>query len=186
MINKFVAVLLSSFFLSSCSTIMVDVDYDDSLSFKNLHRYSWVPGTPTKSNNPQLDSDTILHDRIRGSINSWLSGHGYEKTDLEQADFLVAYFVSVKDQTKVTVLNDYYGYPSGWGYGYYRPYGSSRSYVYEYQQGAIIIDIIDPKTRKLMWRGSATDEVNESETPEKRDQVINEAVDKILEKFPPK
>jgi Domain of unknown function (DUF4136) len=185
MINKFVTLLLSALFLSSCSTIMVDVEYDDTLTFNNLHRYSWIPGTPEKSNNPQLDSDTILHDRIRGSINNWFAGHGYEKIDIEQADFLIAYYVTVKDKTKVTVLNDYYGYPSGWGSGYYRPYGATRSYAYEYQQGAIIIDIIDPTTRKLMWRGSATDEVDESKVHEKGHQKIKEAIDKILANFPP-
>lgn len=185
MINRLTGILSLLLLLNGCSTMQVNVDYDQTVTFDNLQSYAWVPGTPEKSNNPKLDSDTLLHDRIQGAINSWLSVHGYQQKPLQQADFLVAYRVIVEDKTSVTVLNDYYGYPMGWRYGYYRPYGTQRTYVYDYQQGTIIIDIVDPKTRKLMRRGSASDEVREKTTPEKRQQKITEAVDAILKNFPP-
>lgn len=186
MINRLTGIFSLLLLFSGCSTLQVNVDYDQAATFDNLRSYAWVPGTPEKSNNPELDSNTLLHDRIQGAINSWFSNHGYEKKPLQQADFLIAYRVIVEDKTSVTVLNDYYGYPMGWHYGYYRPYGAQRTYVYYYQQGSIIIDIVDPKTRKLMWRGSATDDVlRESATPEKRQQRITEAVNAILKNFPP-
>ncbi len=185
MIDKLTRIFSLLLLLNGCSTLQVNVDYDQAAAFDNLKSYAWVPGTPEKSNNPKLDSDTLLHDRIQGAISNWFSMHGFEKKPLQQADFLIAYRVVVEDKTSVTVLNDYYGYPMGWRYGYYRPYGAQRTYVYDYQQGSIIIDIVDPKTRKLMWRGSATDEVREAATPEKRQQRIAEAVNAILKTFPP-
>lgn len=175
--------------LSSCSTMTIDVDYNDSLSFTGLKNFDWVPGTPLKSNNPKVDSNTLLHDRIRQEITSWMLSHGYTKNKDEKVDFLIAYQLIVEDKTKITVINDYYDYPMGWGYGYRRPYGysgRSRQHAYEYKEGALIIDMVNPDTKKLMWRGSATDEVSASAKPDKKNKQIKEAVDRILQEFPPK
>ncbi len=176
--------------ISSCSTMTIDVDYNESISFTGLKNFDWVPGTPVKSNNPKVDSNTLLHDRIRQEIISWLLAHGYTHNKDQKADFLVAYQLIVEDKTKITVINDYYDYPIGWGYyGYGRPYGyggRSRQHAYEYKEGALIIDIVNPETKKLMWRGSATDEVSASSKPDKKNKQIKEAVDRILSEFPPK
>ena len=63
-------------------------------------------------------------------------------------------------------------------------YGNE-TFVYTYDQGSLIIDIVEPDSRKLIWRGSATDEVNFSNTPEQKERKINEAVEKLLEPFSP-
>jgi len=41
------------------------------------------------------------------------------------------------------------------------------------------------KSKNLIWRGSAKAQTNTVKTPEKREKLITEAVQKILEKFPP-
>ncbi len=48
-----------------------------------------------------------------------------------------------------------------------------------------MIDIVDAAKNELVWRGSATDIVDPGLSPEKRTQEINNAVARILEKFPP-
>jgi hypothetical protein len=47
------------------------------------------------------------------------------------------------------------------------------------------LDFVDAKTKKLLWRGSGKARVGDAKTPEKRQKLINEAVEKILKKFPP-
>lgn len=58
--------------------------------------------------------------------------------------------------------------------------------MYEYEEGTLILDVVDPKSKELMWRGSAQDEVNFKSTPEKAQAQINEAVNGMLEHFPPR
>ncbi|MGR8933023.1 MAG: DUF4136 domain-containing protein [Gammaproteobacteria bacterium] len=183
--------VMPALFLSSCTTVPVNIDYDDSVAFATLHNFSWAPNTPPKSNNPNIDSDTLLHDRIHNEVENWLWGHGYAKTEQNRADFLVTYRIMLEYHTDLSTYGGYYGYPFGWGWGYYgRPYwGLSyaypMAYSYDYQVATITIDMLNPKTHKLIWRGSTGYEVEDTTSPLKKREKIAWAVNHILEKFPP-
>ncbi len=115
-------------------------------------------------------------------------------------DFLIAYSVAVED--KVDVRSDRFGYGYGYGHGYrhgyygfgyrsrYHGFGYGSGYygnggldAYQYKEATLILDFIDPASNELLWRGVYIDEIDDSGiiTEEK----INEAVEHILEKFPP-
>ena len=181
------SLLVGAFLLYSCSSRNISIDYDPSVSFANLKTYHWVPGTPVKTGNIKLDSNSLMHNRIKTEIDAWFGGHGYVKQHQSQADFMVTYYFTVEKKSEVLVINDYYGYPGDWGYG---PYGYgggiSRQYVNEYDYGTLIIDIVNSKTQKLMWRGNIGGHVYESEGPKKKAARIARAVNGILRNFPPK
>jgi hypothetical protein len=44
---------------------------------------------------------------------------------------------------------------------------------------------VDAESKELIWRGTAKAEIQNVDTPEKREKLINEAVEKILGKYPP-
>ncbi len=184
---KFLYILISSLILASCSSMKISMDYDANASFVNLKTYNWLPGHPKKSGNPVIDSDELMHRRIKNEINHWLQQHGYVLAPRNRADFLISYFVVTEQQTRITVLNDYYGYPRGWGFygGYYGYPGGSRAYVYDYELGTMIIDIVNTRTHKLMWRGTAEDEIKNLKSPEEKKAKIAEVVEKIMTQFPP-
>jgi hypothetical protein len=48
-----------------------------------------------------------------------------------------------------------------------------------------MIDMIDTDSNNLVWRGTATDIVDPSLSPEEKTQEINKAVALILQEFPP-
>lgn len=176
--------------LNSCSQRNIIIDYDPGASFANLKTYDWVPGTPIKTGNIRLDSNSLMHSRIKTGIDNWLNGHGYEKQHQVQADFLVTYYITIEKKTEILMINDYYGYPGDWGYGYYGYHGYGggyvRQYINEYDYGTLIIDIVNSKTQKLMWRGTVGGQVYEAERPEKKIARITRAVDRILKNFPPR
>jgi hypothetical protein len=55
-----------------------------------------------------------------------------------------------------------------------------------YDEGTLVLEIVEQESQKLIWSGSATDRVNFSLSPEKEEAEINEAVREILKDFPPK
>ena len=120
-----------------------------------------------------------------------LAARGFEKRVSGKPDFWVTYHVTLDRTASVAMLNDDFNYGPGWGwsYGYaYRPdssYGSRGRYVYEYDEGTLLLDVVDPQSRQLIWRGSATDEVNLSANAEMKQKQINEAVTRLLKQFPP-
>jgi len=72
----------------------------------------------------------------------------------------------------------YYGYGAGYGGGY----GGS-TYVSYYEEGSLVIDIIDWKEKELSFRGVATGTLSKTEkTPEESQADINEVVTNILDK----
>ena len=58
--------------------------------------------------------------------------------------------------------------------------------VREYEQGTLLLDFVDPETRQLLWRGSASARIRPSSSPEESQKRANEAVAAMLERFPPK
>jgi hypothetical protein len=73
----------------------------------------------------------------------------------------------------------------GRGYGVAYNTGSETQ-VTHYKQGTLIIDILDPVTDQLIWRGSADGRLPKSSDRDKSDKLAQKYVYKILEEFPPK
>lgn len=163
-------------FLIGCSAVYdISYDYDRTTDFTSLRSYSWLP-VPEKSNINSLDSV-----RIKFTVNAQLENKGFEKA-LNNPDFLIAYHWGTKDKVNVRPWGyDYSPYGRYWG-GYWGHGGVS---VYQYEEGALIIDFVESTSKNLLWRGAAKSVVDDAKTPEKRDRLISEAVQKILINFPP-
>jgi hypothetical protein len=63
--------------------------------------------------------------------------------------------------------------------------GYSETYVREYTEGTLVLDLVDGEKGELAWRGTAQAEVTQTQDPEKRQQRIRKAVAEILQQFPP-
>jgi hypothetical protein len=85
-------------------------------------------------------------------------------------DFLVAYYV--KKQQKLDVSTVGYGF---WGWG-------GPTNVSTYTEGTLIVDFIDSHTRNVFWRGTATDIVNNPDSPDLG--RVDKAVSKLVNQYP--
>lgn len=61
----------------------------------------------------------------------------------------------------------------------------SETYVHEYEEGTLILDIVEPLNRDLLWRGSAEAKVDRQVSAQRKQKRIKKAVKKILSHFPP-
>jgi hypothetical protein len=115
--------------------------------------------------------------RVGAAVEAGLKAKGYLQAE-GAPDFLVATYVGRQSRIQVT----------DWGYGYGPRgawYGGGVD-VYQYEQGSLVLDIVDARTKKLVWRGTATAIIDPGASPEERTKRINEAVAKMLEDFPPR
>ena len=120
-------------------------------------------------------------DFVRRAVDAALAAKGYRKTDDGSADFEVTYHVGVERQVDVQTYVD--SYPRG-----YRWYsGPTQAYttVREYDVGSLVLDIVSPSEKQLIWRGATQARINDAGTPEQREKRARAAVDAILAKFPP-
>jgi hypothetical protein len=167
--------------LVSCSTVRVESDYNPQVDFSTLRSYAWMPDPPDVSSNPLLHN-SILDGRIRSAVDRTLAGKGIRQVEVSQADFLVNYYVNLEQKIRVdTVPTTSYGY----GYGGWYGGTASETRVQQYEEGTLILDVVDPEKDELLWRGSGSTRVSKKTSPEAREKKIDEIVSKLLESFPP-
>jgi hypothetical protein len=157
--------------LVGCSTITTTVDYDKSEDFSKYRTYGWV-GTGNLRND-------LVEKRIVAAVDQQLAAKGLKKG--ENPDLLVAVHGRLSKETQITAYN------TGWGYGYRRGgMGMSTATVKDVPVGTLILDLVDGKDKDLVFRGTATSTIDGSASPDDREKKIQEAVQKILENYPPK
>ena len=178
--------VLGLFLLTACSTLTVRTDYDTTYDFSALGSYAWLEGK-APSNDIRINNSLIIN-RVVNAVNTNLQSKGYELVEKDKADFYVNWFGGIENKIRQETINTYYGYlgydSDTWGYRGYWP-GYARSYSYEYQEGTLIIDIADSKSKQLIWRGTGQEYLEEKETPEEITEGINQTVTEILGSFPP-
>jgi hypothetical protein len=163
--------LITAILLAGCSTISVNQDYDPGYDFSKLKTFGFIPISP------EAGIDQLNANRFGDAIKNELTAKGY--TISENADFGVA--ILFGKQTKTNVTSYGYGYGPYWGrYG-----GTTNIDVSQYDEGTLIIDVIDMNKKELVWRGTGTGVINPNATVEERTANINNAVAQILAQFPP-
>jgi len=165
---------------AGCSTVQVQTDWNPSTDFSKLHSYAWLTERPLQTGDPRFDNP-LVDQRIRSATAETLATKGFAPAPQASADFLMAYLITSQQKTDVNTVYESYGYGMR---GFGGP-GYARTYVTQYELGTLILDVLDPKTKTLVWRGSGSAVLSETRTPEERDKRVRAAVQEILAKFPP-
>ena len=177
---KAIKIFLVLFFIGftvSCASIYdVKYDYDQQANFADLKTFDWMT-VPEKANIDSLDVD-----RVKKAVSAELQAKGLMMNS-NNPDFLIAEHLGSKDKVQITNWGYDYGPRRGYRGGYWGPGGTT---AYQYEEGSLILDFVDAKSKKMIWRGVAKADINNVDTPEKKEKLINEAVQEILKNFPPK
>ncbi|GIU21272.1 DUF4136 domain-containing protein [Shewanella sp. MBTL60-007] len=172
----FSLLIIPLFMLAACSSTPKN-DYDLNYDFSRLKSFSQLA--------PNKNSDPLSANRIQQAIATSLVSQGFV-VQAEDPDFYVAYGFKVENKPKDS------GFSIGLGTGTWGssggasigtsvdvPVGSDTAKIQTIQ-----IDIIDPKTNQLVWRG--TDKFNFDDGGEAKAEDTKATVAKILAQFPPK
>lgn len=174
-------VLLFVAFLG-CQSIRVNTDWDTTRDFSGFKSYAWLPHPPGNPDHERLHN-ALIDARVREAVNTEMAAKGYRYSTIEGADLLVTYYLGL--ETKINVDTIYTSY----GYGYRGWYGggpvAAQTRVSQYEEGTLMVDILLPPNKDLLWRGTASTRVGRSSSPEKSRKTINTAVAKMFKKFPP-
>ena len=169
---KFLTVFFLVVTFVSCSSVRVNADYDQKATFTNYTTYAYLKSGIDKTEISDLDKKRILY-----AIDEVMPTKCYIKSD--NPDVLISIFT--KERERVDVYNNV-GF--GWGWGWNPWWGMGYTNVTTTPEGTLFIDIIDAKTKELIWQGEGTGYLTKN--TEKKDARIKEFVSKILEQYPPK
>ena len=175
--------LITAASIVACSGVKYNSDFDPQASFDALNTYSWAERTPTGDDDPRVYND-IVDSRMKLATDRALEAKGYSKAT-SNPDFYVAWHGAIDGKMSVSTINSHYGYGWGWyGYGG-MGMGTSQTYVNEWDEGTILIDIIDAGSNSLVWRGTATAELKQSRDAAQQQQRLDEVLANLLQRFPP-
>ncbi|MEE8165677.1 MAG: DUF4136 domain-containing protein [Myxococcota bacterium] len=164
-----------------CHSIRVHTDWDPEISFMSLSRFAWLEPPEIEGANPFADN-SLLRKRLRGALHEALAERGYRKVETpEEVNFLVTYSVILDERIRVDG-----SYSTGYGgygrHGFGHAYSNSR--VRNYQESTLIIDLLDPKSQDLIWRGWGSGVVATRDR-DRDGRRLNSGVRQILNAFPP-
>jgi hypothetical protein len=168
--------------LAACASVDVHTVTSPDAHLGALHSFGVMPNPKPRSQSALAADDPMLVNSItnralRADLVNGFEGRGYAISD--HPDFGVAYYASTTDKLDVTYWDYGYSFYPGWSGGW-GP-GPSET-VTPYTQGTVIIDVINPSTKELLWRGQGVARVSGDERQYEQD--LSNTVSAILEKFP--
>lgn len=178
-------VLLTSFFCANAAAEKIRVHYDKTMDFSKFKTYGWAPIGAVA--HPMLALDIV------GAIEDQLNSRGLKKVPANP-DLLIQVYGAVDSEVSMTSNNPIYNATGGippfdpsmtspgnslyWD-GYY---GNSTVVVYP---GQMAVDLIDFKTKKLVWRAFASEAISPN-NPDKLESEANSTIAKMFKEYPVK
>ena len=166
--NVFVSLAMLFFLTAASFAQHVKTDYDRTVNFDQYKTYSWQT---VKTQDP------LWIERIKSAVDAALTEKGWTQVPSDGNISLVAIEATHNRQTLNTFYN---GFGGGWRWG---GFGNATTTVDNYKVGTLVLDIFDGQTKKLVWRGSASDAL--SNKSDKNIKKLDKEVQKMLKDFPP-
>jgi len=164
--------IASIFFLAGISSgQQVKTDYDRNANFGQYKTYTWEQ---VKTQND------LLVERIKNAVDTALQAKGWTQVE-SGGDVSVVAMEMTRDEQTLTTFYD--GFGGGWRWRGFGDFGEATTTTDRYKVGTLVIDLFDTKTRKLLWRGTASDTL--SNNSDKNIKKLNKGVQKMFRHFPP-
>lgn len=160
-------------FMTSCSSVRVASDYDQTANFSKYKTFAFFKPGIDKAEISDLDKRRILR-----AIENEMISKGFTKS--EEPDLLVSIFTKTKENINI-YQNNMFGY-YGWGWNPWY-WGAGGNTVNTTSEGTLYLDLIDAENKQLVWQGMGTAAL--AREVDKKQERIDEIVNKILEKYPP-
>ena len=165
-----VLAILAAAAILACSTMTTAVDYDHTVDWGKYKTFQVATGTPAPT--------TFTQKRIDTAITTTLNSKGWQPVTSDP-NIVVYPHVVLSEQTQLNTMNmGGYGYRGWGGMGG----GMATTTVQKIPIGTLVIDLVDPNTKEMVWRGTASDQVSNSGESQGK---IDEAMQKLFANFPP-
>lgn len=168
-----------------CTNIDVKTDYDHNTDFTRIHTFAFAGMTDL--NQDGLLSNSLTRKRVETAIARELTKKELRPVELDQKpDVLIHYWLGIKDKENVQAMAPMMT-PAVGGYGWRGSYGYGAGYsgvtTYEFREGTLITDMVEPVKNELVWR--ATVVANLEDSALENIELTNKAILKAFEGYPP-
>ncbi|HQB95009.1 MAG TPA: DUF4136 domain-containing protein [Candidatus Omnitrophota bacterium] len=174
-------------YLAACATATVSSDYDKSVDFSKIRTFAW--GEDRKPAGDLRFDDPALRQVVKDEVTRQLTSKGLRLTGPGTADVLLKSYITVElkeDQMADYAMTYPPAYEPGVGITNLNTCAVRDAFMFKYEDGTFVLDMVDARTRTILWRGTLEGMVDPAATPEKRISRVPAAVAKVLAKYPPR
>lgn len=166
----------TALWIAGCATMTVGSHVERGLNVSQYRTYDWGLPDALPISDPRLERDPFFQDHLRGAVEKAMAGRGFAWSTDQPPDLLLHYHANITERIDVDRLEARYGYCV--------TEGCSVPTI-GYEAGTLVLDVLDARTNRLLWRGWAQDAVkgmlNNQDTMARQ---INEAVARMFAEFP--
>ena len=177
-LGRLIAVAICALSATGCATMTVSSHVQSGIDFGPYRTFDWGPADALPTGDPRLDQDPFFKDHLMGAVEKQLAGRGYERSSAGTPDLLIHYHASINQRLDVSGADREYGYCYD---------DACKAWVVDYEAGTLVLDIVDTRTNRVIWRGWAQDSVEDVlNNRDRMTRKINEAVTRMLARLPPR
>jgi hypothetical protein len=151
------------------------VGFDKNVDFSTIKTFDYLDTLDTSV----IDSAPPVHEMMTLMIIKQLQDGGLERVE-EDPDVLVTYHTDESQSMRMNVTLYNYSYSAGW---WWSPLWGSGMDVSSFSRGTLVVDIWDPKTENLIWRGVVVGIVPDDPSPKKAQKTIQKALNLLGKEF---
>lgn len=194
----FLVIFGVSVLLTHCSIYTeISVTTDKTVDLSAYKTFAWLPDKADTANSPY--NNEVIRNNLKNYFGKEMTARGYT-VELDTPDVLLQVTIVNKKREKEIrytayprayyYCNYYYcsmyysPYPYDYYYRHYTNYCYAMGYCKEaiqYVEGSITLNVIDRRTNKLVWAGTAKGDIYD---PAYINRNIHPAVESIMKNFP--
>lgn len=162
---------------AGCLALMpVSTHYDRGVDFARYSTYAWGPADALPATDSRLGDNPFFVDDLHGAIDRELQSRGLRQATSERADLLVHFHAAVNQRIEVPADAEPFRECVG---------RDCPPVVTGYEAGTIVIDLVDPFSNRVVWRGWAEHRLEDVlDDPPLVNRRIRDAVHRIMERLP--
>lgn len=169
-------VLFGAIALTACATMNVGAYRETGVDFGRYHTWAWTTPDALPAGDARLDNNAFFHDRLEGAVDRELAARGLTHAFSGPSDLTVHYHVNVAQRFDVSAMEAERGSCIAL---------NCRPRVVSYEAGTLVLDVVDARTDRLVWRGWVQDDIAGMLDDQGRmDRYVDTAVRKMMTRFP--
>jgi hypothetical protein len=165
-------------FAAACAALVacasaptIKVGWDEKASFATYHTWAWKPDGSIQ--------DPVWAKRCQDVLSDQLASDGLTQVRLDQSpDLWAAVHVRLSTETQLMPYSPNWGY--GWG-----AWAPVDAYEVDTSVGTIIIDLVDVKSKHIVWRGRAKGAMDPTKSNEAREEKLIAILKQLFAGYPP-
>lgn len=174
-------VICLSALMSACTTSpKIYTHYETEIDFNQYNTFSFYSPVEDK----KQPYTTLVDKEIQSAITHELENRGLKQ--VEEGDLKISFNIYTKEKVQTTTTPAMHGgafnYRGRYGYTYGMHY-TSETWINQYTEGTLNIDLVDRAKKQLIWEGAAVGPLKDP-MPENINQIINDVVKSILADYP--